>query len=62
MFYTAFMFLLLETNISKKNVKIRCQYITTLLLLQRSLPVHVNINALCEKILEYSRGFNGTGK
>jgi hypothetical protein len=62
MLYTSFMFLQLETNISKKNVKIRCRYITTLLLLRRILQVHVNIDVLCEQVLEYARECNSTGK
>jgi hypothetical protein len=55
------MFLLLVTNISKKNVKIHSQYKTTILLLYRRLPVREKVDALCEPILAYAREVKGTG-
>jgi hypothetical protein len=54
------MYLLLVTNVSKKNVKTRCQYKTTLLLLYRRLPIRVKVDAFCEQILAFAREFNGT--
>jgi hypothetical protein len=55
-------FLLLVTNISKKNVKFHSQYKTAILLLYRRLPVRVKADALCELILAYATDVNSTGK
>jgi hypothetical protein len=57
MLHSGFMFLLLVTEISKRNVKFRCQYKANFLL-YHSLTFRINVDALCEPILTYARDFN----